>query len=295
MNIPVDQQEYKSQLIADPNIQKVIMNLKLTDQEIDQNLSILSQYLRVLNQDPVLPKGSLNHQYDIVINKHENGLSLDYQLKEEFLIAEEKKLQKEKEYQHLNNFWINHLSDSAIYFTKDKLNYTHYLNEKTLFRILELKINDKGLYVYGPIGIGKTLLLSFKAQEFASDGHSVCFVNFNRLLSELKQSFQSDNQNMLYKIMNQMTQCDFLVIDDIGTEFVSAWSRDEILFQILDYRMNHQKLTCFTSNLSRDDLVKHLCSTPVVDEINIARLMERFDVLSDFVLLSSKRESLRRV
>ena len=95
--------------------------------------------------------------------------------------------------------------------------------------------------------------------------------------------------------MVQLKNCEFLVLDDIGAESVTAWSRDEILFQILDYRMENEKLTCFTSNLNQSQLHQHFSKIgQTMDEVGVVRLMERINVLSEFVLIASSEKSLRR-
>lgn len=45
-----------------------------------------------------------------------------------------------------------------------------------------------------------------------------------------------------------------LVLDDIGAEQHSPWVRDDVLQVILQYRMQENLPTFFTSNLSFDDL-----------------------------------------
>ena len=49
------------------------------------------------------------------------------------------------------------------------------------------------------------------------------------------------------KIMYQMKNTEILFIDDIGAENCSAWSRDEVLGPILQYRMQSHLPTFFTS------------------------------------------------
>lgn len=283
-----DEASFKDSLLRDANILKVIEELQLDEETIDNNLVVLMQYLRIIKKDPTLPKGMILDNYDAKLVCEEGVLHLDYQKKEALLL-------KEQKLAHLKNFLINHLSERLSMVSADDLKFDHYKEWADIKDIIRMRIDDKkGYFLHGNVGVGKTFLLVAKANQFASDGHSVCFVNVNRLLSEIKQSFNTSSDT-LSVMLNKMKACDFLVLDDIGAESNTSWSRDEILFQVLDARMEQQKLTCFTSNLNREDLMTHFSVTnQLKDEIKAVRLMERIDVLSDFVLIVSKRGSLRK-
>lgn len=282
------QDQFKQDLLSDANILKVIEELQLDEEVIDDNLTVLSQYLRILRKDPSLPKGMFLDDYDVKL-VHEMGiLNINYQKKPELI-------QKEKEELYLKNVWINHFPSSFKTIKPENLSFAHYKEIGKVKDLVSLKIDStKGYFVYGTVGIGKTYLLAAKAQQFAKEGHSVCFVNMNRILSELKQSFSTD-EVFVAKTLNQLMNCEFLVLDDVGAETNTAWSRDEVLFQVLDYRMEHQKLTCFSSNLDEEKIAYHYGKTyQGFDEIKSVRIMERIHVLSDFLLLTSYSGSLRK-
>ena len=60
-----------------------------------------------------------------------------------------------------------------------------------------------------------------------------------------------------------------LLLDDIGAENTSNWSRDEVLGPILQYRMENHLPTFFTSNLTMDELEEALSTTSSgVDRVN---------------------------
>lgn len=44
--------------------------------------------------------------------------------------------------------------------------------------------------------------------------------------------------NIVKRVMNHLRYSDVLVLDDIGAESITQWTRDEILLPILDERMN---------------------------------------------------------
>ena len=80
-----------------------------------------------------------------------------------------------------------------------------------------------------------------------------------------------------------------LVLDDIGAESITQWTRDEILLPVLDERMNKGMKTYFTSNYSMEELEQQyrLVNKPN-NTIASLRILERIRTLSKPVELSGK-------
>lgn len=288
MKLPVisyDEEAFEQQLIQDPRIQSTLASFGLSEQAIKNNLSVLSQYQRLLDNE--LPMGKLKDYIPILVCENEI-LSISYKLNEQ-------QSELRRKTAHSKNFLINHLSLQQLMIDKSKIMLDHYRDLSVIKRLLNLSsIDTVGYYVYGDYGIGKTYLLAAISNKMAKEGYSVCFVNMNRLTKEIKQSF-ADKSSSFDELLSKAMTADFLVLDDIGNERATSWSRDEVLFPILDYRMEQQKLTCFSSNLSLDKLREFYLSVgDIVDEIKVDRLMERIEVLSDSLLIESKTKSLRR-
>ena len=133
---------------------------------------------------------------------------------------------------------------------------------------------NKGLYLYGSFGCGKTYIISALFNELKKNGYKTEIVYFPTLLRDLKSDFDELESTMEY-----LEDVEILLIDDIGAEKVSEWSRDEILGTILQSRMNNYKTTFFTSNYSIYELEKKLASTD--DKIAANRVCERIRILSE--------------
>ena len=74
---------------------------------------------------------------------------------------------------------------------------------------------------------------------------------------------------------------DILLIDDIGAENNSAWARDEVLGTILQYRLDNDLSTFFTSNFTIEELESVLSETSKgTDEIKARRIIERIKYLT---------------
>ena len=75
----------------------------------------------------------------------------------------------------------------------------------------------------------------------------------------------------------------------IGAESATAWSRDEILCPILQYRMDEKLPTFFTSNLDLISLENHYAITSKGDEIiKAGRIISRINQLSEYKEMISK-------
>ncbi len=135
----------------------------------------------------------------------------------------------------------------------------------------------KGLYLHGTFGCGKTYIISALFNEFAKKRVSTEIVYLPELLRDLKSDFDSFADRIDY-----LENVDLLLIDDIGAEKVTEWSRDEILGTILQHRMNNYKTTFLTSNLTIEELEEHLIINSNTDEkVKARRIIERIKQLTE--------------
>ena len=174
----------------------------------------------------------------------------------------------------------------------DLNNITYTDDQKQLYLRLAAilhEMTDKGLYIYGDLGVGKTYLCVALANSLVKKGKKVAFVKVSNFFNEMKSYFGS-NSEMIDKNINILKKAEYLFLDDIGSEAVSEFVRDDILFRVLDYRLENRLMTIFTSNLSKQELLKHYQydRKEKSNLMNARRLMERIDILSDDYVLSGK-------
>ena len=152
---------------------------------------------------------------------------------------------------------------------------------------------EKGLYIYGDLGTGKTYLCTALANSLVKKGKKIAFVKVSNFFNEMKSYFSQD-PDMIDRNISILKKAEYLFLDDIGSEAVSEFVRDDILFRVLDYRLENKLMTIFTSNLSKEELMKHYQydRKEKSNLMNARRLMERIDILSDDYVLAGK--NLRR-
>jgi len=90
--------------------------------------------------------------------------------------------------------------------------------------------STKGVAFLGPVGSGKTHLLVAVARKIVSSGHSLSFVDFDRLASRVRAGY-SDGVDDTAAIARAVSK-DFIVIDELGkgrgTDW-ECWLADKII------------------------------------------------------------------
>jgi len=160
----------------------------------------------------------------------------------------------------------------------------NYLNQKGFV---------PGLYLAGDFGVGKTYLLGAIANElFKSDVHTT-MMHFPTFAVEMKNSIGS---NSVLSKVNKVKGAEILMLDDIGADSMSSWIRDEVLGVILQYRMQENLPTFFSSNFSMKELEKHLAINQRGEEepVKAKRIMERVKYLSREVIVSGPNKRFEK-
>lgn len=146
-----------------------------------------------------------------------------------------------------------------------------------------------GYYIYGNFGVGKSFVLGAIANELASMEIKTVMVYVPDFLSELKSSIQ--DQSLQDKV-DFVKKAPVLMLDDLGAENLSPWTRDEIIGTILQFRMNEGLPVFITSNYNYEQLENHFATTQKgeVDVMKAARIMERVRALTtDFEMVGENR------
>jgi len=152
----------------------------------------------------------------------------------------------------------------------------------------------KGLYLFGNLGTGKTHIAMAILNYFAKQNKKVAFVNCPNFAYQFYSSYTEDDKREVK--LEQLRNAFCIVLDDIGAETYSSYFRDEILFPLLNDRMEKNKLTLFTSNHDLNALAEHFRFNQKGDDeaLKSKRLIERVERLSDALLIGGLNRRISR-
>ena len=135
----------------------------------------------------------------------------------------------------------------------------------------------RGMYLYGTFSIGKTYALACIANELARNNISCLLIYFPDLVVDLKNAIGSSRFESL---INMLKSIDVLMLDDLGSENITPWLRDEILGPVLNYRVLERKPLFISSNLSPQELQEHLkIDKSKQSELKAQRIVSRIQSL----------------
>ncbi len=188
---------------------------------------------------------------------------------------------------------IKNINDDLLFTDLKSLDIVKNINNQSLntkraytnvLSVIAGENNHKGLFVYGSIESDKTKLFAGMALELAKSGKNIGFVHFPTYLLDLKASFSSGEQSFtIDKLMN----VDYLFLDSIGEENVTAWSRDEILLTVLSYRLLNNLPTFFTSMYTFKELesIYTLKNKDTSDKIRAKTLISKMKAMSNEIMI----------
>ncbi len=141
--------------------------------------------------------------------------------------------------------------------TLDDLRVTSEEKKQAVFKAWESR-ND-GFFLTGANGIGKTYLaVAIANKRYEMNKKTTLFVFWPDFIQSVKR-FERES----FKMINQVKYAKYLIIDDLGQESITQYSRDDILVPIITFRMEKGLNTIITSNYEQNELADLYTKNPI--------------------------------
>ena len=271
-------QDLVQKIMKDPDVAAFIQQESLNQDELNRSISKFNQY--ITERDKFL-RGDTDYiakGYKPILVMNHGYADVSYEETPELIAAEKEAAIKKR--LNLINFPSSLKNVSFLDVYRDDVQRLTVLNRMIEF-VNDYPNNLKGLYLYGDFGVGKSFMVAALAHDLSEKrGVSSTLLHYPSFVIDVKNAIGDGNVKTL---VDELKLSEVLILDDIGAEQSTAWVRDEILQVILQYRMQENLPTFFTSNFDFEDLEKHFAKVKQgPDEIwEARRVMERIRYLAE--------------
>ena len=271
-------QDLVQKIMKDPDVAAFIQQESLTPEELNRSISKFNQY--ITERDKFL-RGDTDYiakGYKPILVMNHGYADVSYEETPELIAAEKEAAIKNR--LKLINLPASLRKASLAQVDLDDLGRLPVF-EKLLAFVEQYPTILKGLYLYGDFGVGKSFMVAALAHDLSEKrGVSSTLLHYPSFVIDVKNAIGDGSVKTL---VDEIKLSEVLILDDIGAEQSTAWVRDEILQVILQYRMQENLPTFFTSNFDFEDLEKHFAKGKQgSDETwEARRVMERIRYLAE--------------
>ena len=271
-------QDLVQKIMKDPDVAAFIQQESLTPEELNRSISKFNQY--ITERDKFL-RGDTDYiakGYKPILVMNHGYADVSYEETPELIAAEKEAAIKNR--LKLINLPATLKKASLAQVDLDDLERLPVF-EKLLAFVEQYPAIRKGLYLYGDFGVGKSFMVAALAHDLSEKrGVSSTLLHYPSFVIDVKNAIGDGNVKTL---VDEIKLSEVLILDDIGAEQSTAWVRDEILQVILQYRMQENLPTFFTSNFDFEDLEKHFAKGKNGNDETweARRVMERIRYLAE--------------
>ena len=271
-------QDLVQKIMKDPDVAAFIQQESLNQDELSRSISKFNQY--ITERDKFL-RGDTDYiakGYKPILVMNHGYADVSYEETPELIAAEKEAAIKKR--LNLINFPSSLKNVSFLDVYRDDVQRLTVLKRMIEF-VNDYPNNLKGLYLYGDFGVGKSFMVAALAHDLSEKrGVSSTLLHYPSFVIDVKNAIGDGNVKTL---VDEIKLSEVLILDDIGAEQSTAWVRDEILQVILQYRMQENLPTFFTSNFNFEDLELHFAKGKHGNDETweARRVMERIRYLAD--------------
>ncbi len=115
-------------------------------------------------------------------------------------------------------------------------------------------INSGNILLYGPSGLGKSFMAACIYNRVSERGYFAMYKSSYKLFQFLEDvKFGRVNRDDYDLAYQSIYDCDLLIIDDFGTEFITSYTQS-VFFDLLNTRLMNGKSTVISTNLKGEEL-----------------------------------------
>ncbi|HUT96532.1 MAG TPA: ATP-binding protein [Dehalococcoidales bacterium] len=155
------------------------------------------------------------------------------------------------------------------------------------------KSPENWLVFVGVNGCGKTHLAAAIANYLLKEGKAVKFVVVPDLLDHLRSTFSPESTVTYDQVFEEVKNAPLLILDDLGKQSTTPWA-EEKLYQIINYRYNHQLPTVVTTNCALDEIDSPVSSRLADPKISVVWNINAPDYRTDATASRKKTSRTKR-
>lgn len=271
-------QDLVQKIMKDPDVAAFIQQESLNQDELSRSISKFNQY--ITERDKFL-RGDTDYiakGYKPILVMNHGYADVSYEETPELIAAEKEAAIKKR--LNLINFPSSLKNVNFLDVYRDDVQRLTVLKRMIEF-VNDYPNNLKGLYLYGDFGVGKSFMVAALAHDLSEKrGVSSTLLHYPSFVIDVKNAIGDGNVKTL---VDEIKLSEVLILDDIGAEQSTAWVRDEILQVILQYRMQENLPTFFTSNFNFEELEQHFAKGKHGNDETweARRVMERIRYLAE--------------
>ncbi len=151
--------------------------------------------------------------------------------------------------QTFENFSLEFYRKNPDHYARMQQNYD------TLYRFAHEFTAGKcrNIALFGGTGLGKTHLSSAVARVVIERGYDVCYTTAVGMLADYEYDRFKSGRDENGDVAARYTECDLLIIDDLGTEMVNQFTVS-VLYSLINTRLNRGLSTILSTNLNQKEL-----------------------------------------
>ena len=154
------------------------------------------------------------------------------------------------EKQSFDNFDINWYSADAEVYARMQSNLRLAKKYADEFG----KEKPKNILMIGKTGVGKTHISTAIAKVVIERGYNVLYDSAQNIISDFEQDRFKSGYGPYEPVSDKYLECDLLIIDDLGTEFINQFTVS-CIYNLINTRSNRALPTIISTNLDTEELI----------------------------------------